>query len=284
MERSETIGLGVAAAGHVLLLALLSLQLGKDVELPPPSPSITVQLSDEIGLESTAPDPSQEPAPLVTPDQGEIAPAQSRPEPLPSPFESPPENARPTPAPERPAPTRPTASPKPKPRPKPTPKASPAKTEAKSRPAPAAKPAGKPAETPRKRTSRLSGNFLDGTSDSKSDSTDTRPAAKAGAAEQAALEREIARKLKPHWTAPTGADAELLVTRVSWSMDTNGRVTGTPSCRQTGKVTASNRPQVELHCERAKAAILKAQPFNTLPDKFYDVWKNVVFSFDRKLG
>ena len=281
MEKSETIGLGIAAAGHVLLLALLSLQLGKGIELPPPSPSITVQLSDEIGLESTAPNPTQEPAPLVTPDQGEIEPAQSPPDTLPSPFDSPPDNARPTPSPERPAPARPTASPKPKPQPKSKP--SPPKADPKPRNTPAPKSNSKSADTPKPRTSRLSGNFLDGTSDSKSDSTDTRPAAKAGAAEMAALEREIARKLKPHWVAPTGADAELLITRVSWSMDTNGRVTGRPSCRQTGKVTASNKPQVDLHCERAKAAIMKAQPFSTLPGKFYDVWKNVVFNFDRKL-
>ncbi len=256
MEKSEYFGLTIAAIGHVLLFAALSLSINwADEPVTPPAPTITVQLSEEIGLESTAPTPAEDPAPLIAPEIGEM-------EPVPDITE--PQEARPvaTPDPTLVAPKKPSPVAK-KPEPKKIAKKTPVK---------------------KKRTSRLAGDFLGGKTDTPSTSKNTNaPAAKAGAAEMAALEREIARKLKPHWTAPTGADDSLLITRVSWSMNKDKRVTGTPRCRQIGKVTPSNRSQVGLHCERAKAAIMRAQPFSSLPDKFYDAWKDVVFSFDRKL-
>ncbi|WP_164115540.1 hypothetical protein [Sphingorhabdus sp. Alg239-R122] len=255
MEKSETIGLTIAALGHAALLGALSLSVGwTDGPVTPPAPTITVQLSEEIGLESTTPNPAQDAAPLIAPELGEMEAVPDIQEP---------EEARPV------------AEPDPKPAPK---------NSTRAAKKPETKKATKKPPTKKKRTSRLAGNFLDGKSDKASKSKNTNaPAAKAGPAEVAALEREIARKLKPHWTAPTGADAELLVTKVSWSMNSNGSLKGSPRCRQVGKVTPSNRPQVGRHCERAKAAIMRAQPFSSLPDKFYDAWKDVVFSFDRKL-
>ncbi len=283
MERSEGIGLAIAAVGHVALLALLSARLFVAEEERPVSPTITVQLSDEIGLESTTPTPAVETATSQAPELGEIEPDMNVSEPV-----------------ARPDTPLPTAAPEPRPSPAPTPKPAREKPKpAEKKPAPetrrppekkpsappAAKAQAKPAPAPesKPRGSRLGKDFLKGTSNTESDSTDTNSTAKAGAAEVAALEREIGRKLKPHWTAPTGGDAELLITRVSWSMRSDGSLTGGMSCRQVGKVTPSNSPQVDLHCERAKAAIKRAAPFNSLPDKFYDAWKDVVFNFDRKL-
>jgi hypothetical protein len=52
--------------------------------------------------------------------------------------------------------------------------------------------------------------------------------------------------------------------------------------RQEG-ITASNRPQAQLHAERAIRAVQLAAPFD-LPEEYYDVWKsprNV--KFDRNL-
>jgi hypothetical protein len=100
---------------------------------------------------------------------------------------------------------------------------------------------------------------------------------------QASLRAEIKRQLKPHWKAPTGADAELLRTELSISLAPNGGVTHVEVLRTTGQ-TASNRPQVKLHQEQAVRAVRLASPFR-LPAEYYDSWKLLSpIGFDRKLS
>ncbi len=69
MERTEKVGLGVAAAGHVLLFAILSLGIVSTARLPPPhTEPIDVQLVDLIGMRSAAPKAAAEPpAPAEAP-------------------------------------------------------------------------------------------------------------------------------------------------------------------------------------------------------------------------
>ena len=57
------------------------------------------------------------------------------------------------------------------------------------------------------------------------------PAAAAGAAVQASLGAEVRRQLKPHWKAPTGADAEQLRTEVVIALAEDGRVDRRPDRR-----------------------------------------------------
>jgi hypothetical protein len=38
-------------------------------------------------------------------------------------------------------------------------------------------------------------------------------------------------------------------------------------------VTASNRPQAQIHAERAIQAVKLASPFRNLPPEFYEQWK-----------
>lgn len=261
MEKSEGIGLAIAATGHLALLGILSAPLLWPEDEKPISPTITVQLADEIGLEAATPNPSETASLSGAPDIGE--PQEDASEAL-SPDNADIPDAAPTPSP------TPAASPRPAPK-KPKP------------PAAAPKPPAKPAPTPKKpRNTNFNEQFADGVGGNDPAPSQNDAPAKASAQQVAALNSIIANQIKPHWTAPTGADAELLVTRVSWSLSSNGSLTGTMSCRQVGKVTPSNRPQVDLHCERAKAAIKRAAPFSSLPDKFYDEWKSVVFNFDRR--
>ena len=255
MEKSEGIGLAIAATGHLALLGILSVPLLWPEDEKPISPTITVQLSDEIGLEAATPNPSIETAPSEAPELGEVDPDAAL-APLEAPVTAPIQPRAETP--------KPSAKPPPKP------------VERKPADTPAPKPEKKP------RGSRIGKDFLKGVGSTDSESADPNPPAKASAQQVAALNSIIANQIKPHWTAPTGADAELLVTRVSWSMTSNGSLTGSMTCKQVGQVTPSNRPQVDLHCERAKAAIKRAAPFSSLPDKFYDEWKSVVFNFDRR--
>jgi outer membrane biosynthesis protein TonB len=263
MDRAEAAGLGVATLGHLALLAALSVGFAATRMPVPKSDPIEVSFVDEIGLESTAPTPSAaEPTPLQAPEEGPPALAM----PAPPPVRPVPQPAPSTPAP-APKPTARTAPPKPSPAP--------------PKPAPATKPAAsKPAVS--RPTGRLSG-LLNGVSDRSSDSRSTAPpAVAAGPAVQASLGAEVRRQLKPHWKAPTGADAEQLRTEVVISLAENGQVTDVRVVGTSGQ-TASNRPQVKLHQEQAARAVRLAAPFR-LPAQYYEAWKSLKVTFDKRLS
>ena len=264
MDRAEATGLGVAIAGHGALLAALTLGLA-NAQLPPiTNQPIEVSFVDETGLVSEAPVVSNEiPAPALGEVEGPPEPLPTLPEPVAQPQPQPtPAVVAPTPA---PAPPRPQPQPKQK-------AAAPPKAQPKAAP---------PKQT--QRTGNLKG-ILTGIGDSPSNSkATTPPAAKAGPAVQASLAGAVRRQLKPHWKAPTGADAENLRTELEITLARSGAVTGIRVLRTTG-ITASNRPQVALHQEQAKRAVRLASPFD-LPDEYYDVWKVLSpIGFDKRLS
>ena len=263
MDRAEATGVGVAVAGHAALLAALALGFA-NAKLPPiQNKPIEVSFVDEVGLESTAPTPSAvEPAPKLAEIEGPVEP-----EPLPA--------AEPLPVPVAAVPA-PAPVPKPAVRPQP------------QRPAPAKPKSAPPKAAPRKApaqkaTGSLTG-LLDGISDRPSPSRSTTPpAAKAGPAVKASLGAEVRRQLKPHWKAPTGADAEQLRTELSIWLAPSGAVTRVEVLRTTGQ-TASNQPQVKRHQEQAVKAVRLAEPFR-LPAEYYDEWKLLSpIGFDRRLS
>ena len=282
MDRAEATGFGVALAGHVALLAALSLGFASVTKMPVTNPPIEVSFVDEVGLESAAPVISrEEPAAKLGEVEGPIdtTPPLPDPEPLPSPAPTPqPKAALPEPAPApRPQPKAPRPEPAPAAKPKPTQtsKPAPAKSAEKAKPAP-------PTEKAQRPTGRLSG-LLSGVSDRETDSRSTAPpAANISAAARSSLAAEIRRQLKPHWKAPTGADAELLRTELQISLARNGAVTDIEVLRTTGQ-TASNRPQVKLHQEQAVKAVRLAAPFR-LPAEYYDAWKQLTTTFDKRLS
>ena len=108
LSREERVGLGIAAALHVGLVAALVLHVQDDPTALPIPERMEVSLADEVSLESTAPAPSAEP-------QAAIAPVLA---PVPEPVvERVPEPVvRPVPAP-RPTASRPVVRPTPAPRP-----------------------------------------------------------------------------------------------------------------------------------------------------------------------
>jgi TonB-like protein len=244
MDRADATGFGVATAGHLALLAALSLGLA-GTRLPAPrNDPIEVSFVEEVGLESTAPTRSAaEPAPRLASEAG------------------PPEPAMPAP---------------PDVQPVPVPETKPAVRSAEPKPSPAPKPAvSRP-------TGRLSG-LLTGVSDRDSDSRSAAaPAAAAGPAVQASLAAEVRRQVKPHWKAPTGADAEQLRTELVISLAANGQVTDISIVGTSGQ-TASNRPQVKLHQEQAARAVRLAAPFR-LPAQYYEAWKSLRITFDKRLS
>jgi hypothetical protein len=110
------------------------------------------------------------------------------------------------------------------------------------------------------------------------------PAAAIGPAVKASLASSISRQLKPRWQAPQGPDAEELVTILSFNLNRDGTLAGTPTVvRQLG-INDTNRNQAERHAEQAIKAVRLAAPFD-LPAEYYDAWKRVsAFRFDKRLS
>jgi outer membrane biosynthesis protein TonB len=259
----DAIALIVAIALHAALVAVLLVQGATREKLPVPE-RITVNFADEVGMTSAAPEPVRQAQASVAPELGEqVSPPVEYVPPAPVP--------QPTTAPApRPQPTARATS---RPRPQPTQRAT-------SQPRPRPRPSAEPT---RSGGSRVGDDFLAG-SGSSSTSTDTRvPASQVGASARASIAAAISRQLKPHWSPPSGPDAEKIVSVIAWQMKEDGSLAGRPRLvRQTG-VNDTNRAQAERHAEQAIRAVQLAAPFD-LPPEYYNAWKNVsAFSFDWNL-
>ena len=265
LSPEERVGIGVAVVAHIALAVALAWHATR--EAPPilPTERVDVSLATEVSLESTAPDPSAEPAASFAPVITEVPQAPQEP------LTAPPVEPRPAPTttPTTAPTTRPTARATTRPTPAPTPT-----TRATQRPTPA------PTATQRAGGSRLGEDFLEGNSTSEGNRGS--PAATFGTSERAALSSAITRALRPHWSAPSGVDVELLVSRVNWRLNRDGSLDGRPTCRNLSGINDSNRPQASVHCERAIRAVQLAAPFN-LPEQFYSRWNNLEWDFDRRL-
>lgn len=259
----DGIGLVAAVILHGLLLAALAIAVffAPDPFVPPPR--VAVSLATEVSLESTAPDPVPESRAAIAPTLSDL-PA---PEAAEQPAAAAPRTPTPPPPPSRTAPRQQPRVPAPQ-----TDRIRPDRqAEAPARPN---RPAG---------GSRIGDNFLEGQGTSSRTDETRAPAATFGRAEQAALSSAITRQLRPHWSAPTGVDAEKLVSIVSWRLNQDGSLNGRPTCRnEASSITDSNRPQAALHCERAIRAVQLAAPFN-LPEQFYSRWDDLEWQFDRRL-
>ncbi|MFL0355769.1 energy transducer TonB [Erythrobacter sp. GH1-10] len=258
--RSEDrVAIPVAIVLHLAVMALLLFQPSRGDVLDIPE-RMTVSLASEVSLEATAPNPaedsraamapelSDEPAPVSEADVTESIPEAT----------TPPTQRRTTTSPtspERNSPTTPTRQPDP--------------------PARNAERGG---------GSRIGEDFLPG-SGSSTTTDDTRiPASQIGASAKASIIQAIVRQIRPHWNAPSGVDAELLVTELAFDLNEDGSLKGRPRVlRQSGE-TDANRPQKALHAERAIRAVQLAAPFD-LPDEYYNAWKSIRGArFDRNLS
>ena len=271
LRRDEGLALLAAVAAHVALVLVLTLR-PTPIPLPPPE-RIAVTLSEDVGLTSTSPSTAPaaaEEAPELSAEAAPPPPApMTQPEPLPKPL------------------PRATVAPPPKPAPlakAPAAKAPPAKAPpAKAvTPAPQAPPAK---AVTRPGASRIGDDFLKGTPGGTTKApSGPPPAATIGPAVRSALAGAISRQLKPKWVAPQGAEAELLVTILTWDLNPDGSLAGNPRVVRQEGITDANRAQAARHAEQAIRAVRLAAPFN-LPDEFYPAWKRVTaFRFDRKLS
>lgn len=126
-------------------------------------------------------------------------------------------------------------------------------------------------------------DFLKGIEGAKDTQGKGAPAATMSAQVRSSLAASIRRQLKPHWQAPQGADADLLVTRVRFRLNPDGSLDGAPEVVSTTGRNASNAAQVQRHQEMAVRAVRLSAPFN-LPAEYYSGWKVITTDFDRKLS
>ena len=278
LRTDETVALAGAAALHVALIAVLLMQPEKRETLPEPE-RVTVNLSDEVGLTSTAPDPvpeSRAAQPPTLPEQPFIAPPSpplpaivqpTPPQPQPRPTTA----ARPTPAP-RPSPAR-TSTPRPRP-------------SQAARPAPAPSRAARPAPAPSPaRTggaSRVGSDFLAGAGDSASSSETRVPASQIGASTKASLLSKIVSEVRPKFDPPSGVEVEKLVSVVRFRLNADGSLNGRPSLVSQRGETDANRAQMGRHAEQAVRAVVLAAPFD-LPSEYHEAFKTVTLNFDASL-
>ncbi len=278
----ELVGLGVAVLLHIAIVAILLTQ-------PEPEPvtvpeRVTVSLATDVGLADTAPEPVPESrapaAPVLADTPGAL---DTPPEVLPAPVpEIVPEAAPPPPRQRRteaaPARRQPQARPnRPRqPQTRRAPPRQPARRAAPERtsPQPAARRGG---------GSRIGADFLPGAGESTTSQETRAPARTFGAREAAGLRSAITRQLRPHWRSPQGVDADKIVTILTWRMNADGSLAGTPTVVSQSGINDANRAQAEVHAERAIRAVQLAAPFN-LPEDFYDNWKYIRdWRFDRRL-
>jgi len=248
LRREERLGLGIAVVLHLALVAALVVEAQRRIPVIPPAERMTVSLADDVSLQSTAPNPSQEAQAAIAPV---LAPES---EPIPAPV------------------TTPVPRPLPTPIPRDISKAQ-AKPQPQTPPKPATKPAG---------GSRLGDDFLKGISSGDRAGSGT-PAATFGPSEAASLRQAIARQLKPHWSAPQGVDVEKLVTIVRFRLNPDGTLAGDPVVVSQTGITPSNEAQKGRHAEQAIRAVRLAAPFD-LPAQFYNQWKVINSQFDRRLS
>ena len=147
----------------------------------------------------------------------------------------------------------------------------------------------------------LSNSIVSGLSDTPSQAKPARPsrvappsaapaepagvsAAAMTGAQKASLNSLIYTQIKPHWRPPSGADAELLITRLSVRLNKDGSLASDPEVITQDGINDSNRAQAKLHADRAIQAVRRAAPFN-LPVQFYDGWKWLKpLNFDGRLS
>ena len=260
LRREERIGLGVAAALHLGLVAAFLLQpkTREDIE---PTQRMTVNLASEVGMEATAPDSVPESRAAIAStlsDTPAPQPAETIPQPQPRPV--------PQPRLERPVVAT---------------KAAPADTRPRRRPDKAVATPPKPAA--KGGGSRVGDNFLAGMGGSTTTDETRAPASALGASAKASLLQGIVRAIKPHWQPPSGPDVDQIVSKVRFRLNQDGSLAGRPQIVGQSGVNAINRTQAGRHGEQAIRAIQLAAPFD-LPDRYYAAWKTVTLDFDWKLA
>ncbi len=268
MDRVEATGFGVAAAGHVMLLGVLSLGFASATRPPLVTDSIEVAFVDEIGLKAAVTEaeteaPAEAEAPVAGPPEEAIpAPAETPPEPKPAPQ---PKAAVPTP------------EPKPKKEKQPV-KAAPARP-APKKAAPSDSEASAKGSARQARASRIGSDLLKGLADPGRGKA-TAPRAAVSSRNMAGLAQAIIAQVKPCYVVPTGGtDSGSIETVLRLRLREDGSVATPPAMIEQNGVTSANRPYARQMADAAKRAVLRCSPLKLPPDLYEGGWEDITFGF-----
>ncbi len=285
MDKAEATGIGVSLAGHLAVLAALTLGLATATLPPITNQPIEVSFVDEIGLESAVPQPSAEaPAQSVAPEIG--APEEAVPEPMDVP--APPEPAPPS----EPAQAQKPAPPPPKQAEKPAkPKPAPKDTAAPAKPSPARAPpkrtetkaAGKGERTA---GSRLGKDFLKGLGLEKNNSTSQTPTgAVMSAAAMTGIVAAIQRQIQPcaDRQVNPGPGANRIAVKLNLKLNRDGSMAERPKVVSVSGVDEENGRYQKRVEDLAVAAFTGCAPLRELPPDLYQTarggWSNLNMNY-----
>src|SRR5512139_2497217 len=260
MDRAEWTGTGAALLFHVALIGALSMSLA-NVDSTPEPPAMEVELVEEVGLTSAAPQSiAAPPPPSQAPEIGEAEPVEA-PAPVPT-----------LPAPTvRPAPAKPLPS-----------------TPAKALPARPAKPA--PAK-PAPRVSRIGDDFLKGIAEDKL-APRSAPAAKPAAATvsasaMAGIVQAIRRQVQPcaDRQVNPGPGASRIRVRMRLQLTRSGRLRVPPQVLGTSGVDDENARYEERVKDLAVASFVGCAPLVGLPPELYETesgkgWSDFIMNYN----
>lgn len=267
MDRAEKLGLGAAIGGHVILLGAMAFGLLMSSDrLKKPQP-IAVSLVGEVAEVSTAPDAIQEES--APPAPGEAEPVEPQPDPPVMQIAKPVEKPQVTPV------------------EKPIKRETPTTKKTIEKKAVVKKPTSKPVATSPKsstgtapaKTGGLSKSFeeaINKVGKAPGSGTAVGTPARLSAAE---VKREVTTLLGPQIQrrveacTPSGIEISRIVTTVSLSLDSSGRLLNVTYGGQTG-ITDSNRPQAEPLKQCILGAVRAASPYKGLDPEYHDVWKS----------
>jgi hypothetical protein len=277
MDRAERTGLGVAAGGHVLLLAALSIGIAQRIlPVKPVQEVMDVQLVDAIGLKSAAPEPATEaPRQMEAPEVG--SPKEAVP---------PPPTAAPTPA--EPAPSKPPV-PVVKEALAPPAKPAPAKPQPSKQLLPdilkgvrtAARSENSRAEkTERGAAPKIGPDFLKGVLNASAGKTDKARATITGA-QVNGLAAAIKRQVQPCYDlgALGGTPAMQITTVLQLRFNEDGSVAGTPQLIEQQGVNAGNRVYAQQMVEVSRRAVLRCAPLRLPAELYAGGWENFTMGF-----
>jgi len=90
-------------------------------------------------------------------------------------------------------------------------------------------------------------------------------------------------KIEKCWIVPAGArDAENLAVRIRIFLNPDGTIRGAPEIVESARMNQAGQQFFKIAAESARRAVLKCQPYDMLPQKKYERWREIELTFNPK--
>lgn len=267
MDRADATGLGIAAVGHIALLAALILLVPKEPIRLPGAPTMEVSYEEEVGIvsagETTTPAAASVAPELGAPDDAAPAP-ESVSEPQPTPAPTPPQPAPRQPAPRPQAPAQQRATPQQRAVPQP----------ARNAPQPkSATPRGGSGTAATPRGSRLGPDFLKNIGSDRTSTSQKSVGAVMSPQALADIGSLIRQQVRPcaNRQRSPGPGAERIRVTIRLLINRDGSLSAPPRVIGRTGVDADNGRYAERVDDLAINTFTACAPLRGLPAELYDV-------------